>query len=82
MHWNIILKLFGLSILAVMIGFVLYQPVIQPWHTRWGATNAEVKMVLPGDDIVTGEVSLQQRKSGRGYCNLGKDVVGCIATIS
>jgi hypothetical protein len=61
MHWNIILKLFGLSILAVMIGFVLYQPVIQPWHTRWGATNAEVKMVLPGDDIVTGEVSQTTR---------------------
>ncbi len=61
MHWNIILKLFGFSILAAMIGFVLYRPVIRPWHARWGATDEEVQMVLPGDAITAEEVSQTTR---------------------
>jgi hypothetical protein len=26
--------------------------VIRPWHMRWGATDQEVAMALPGDAIV------------------------------
>jgi hypothetical protein len=61
MPWKIVLKLFGLSILAAVIGIALYRPVIRPWHARWGATEAETQMVLPGDAIVTGEVSQTTR---------------------
>ena len=27
-------------------------PLVRPWHMRWGATDAEVTGVMPGDDIV------------------------------
>lgn len=30
----------------------LYAFVIRPWHLRWGATNEEVLMKLPGDELV------------------------------
>jgi hypothetical protein len=29
-------------------------PLIRPWHTRWGATDAEVGAAMPGDDLVLG----------------------------
>jgi hypothetical protein len=61
MHRNIVLKLFGLMILGGVIVIALYQPVIRPWHVRWGATDREVAMALPGDAIVTGEVSQTTR---------------------
>lgn len=60
MHGNI-LKLFGLIVLVSVIGMALYRPVIRPWHARWGATDEEVSMQLPGDAIVTGEVSQTTR---------------------
>jgi hypothetical protein len=28
-----------------------YMKIVRPWHLRWGATDAEVAMSLPGDDI-------------------------------
>jgi hypothetical protein len=27
-------------------------PLVRPWHMRWGATEAEVGAIMPGDDIV------------------------------
>ncbi len=35
--------------MAAVCAYVL---VIRPWHFRWGATDAEVKRSLPGDDLV------------------------------
>ena len=35
------------GLLALVYGFILL-----PWHTRWGATEAEASMTLPGDEIV------------------------------
>lgn len=61
MHWNIVLQRFGLIILVGVVGIALYQPVIRPWHARWGTTDDEVVMALPGDEIVTGEVSQTTR---------------------
>lgn len=29
-----------------------YAFLIRPWHLRWGATDEEVKMTLPGDELV------------------------------
>jgi hypothetical protein len=29
-----------------------YMGVVRPWHVRWGATDAEVRERLPGDEVV------------------------------
>ena len=34
--------------LAGLIDFLL----IQPWHIRWGATDAEVERAMPSDDLM------------------------------
>jgi hypothetical protein len=31
---------------------IMASPVFRPWYRKWGATEAEVKMSLPGDDLV------------------------------
>jgi hypothetical protein len=36
--------------LAVFL--VIYALVLRPWHQRWGATDAEVRAALPGDDLI------------------------------
>lgn len=42
----------GLLSIAVAVILLIYWSVIQPWHIRWGATDEEVHMPLPGDDLV------------------------------
>jgi len=32
--------------------FALLTPFLRPWRTRWGATDAEVKKKLPGDELL------------------------------
>jgi len=44
----ILLLIFTLLILS----FTVYILLIRPWHLHWGASNEEVKMILPGDEIV------------------------------
>ena len=41
----------GLAVLA------LYKLVIEPWHSRWGATDEEVRRTMPGDDVIQGAAS-------------------------
>jgi hypothetical protein len=36
---------------ALML-IITYAIVVSPWHKRWGATDAEVAAVLPGDELV------------------------------
>ncbi len=36
----------GMIVLGAVYAFAL-----RPWFNRWGATNAELRMVLPGDEI-------------------------------
>jgi len=38
------------SILVVLV--LGYLALIRPWQLRWGATDDEVKRIMPGDDIV------------------------------
>ena len=45
----ILLLIFTLLILS----FTVYILLIRPWHLHWGASNEEVKMILPGDEIVS-----------------------------
>lgn len=40
-----------LLVLLALIG-MFYVVVIRPWHLRWGATEAEGRRPMPGDDIV------------------------------
>jgi len=51
---KIILGIVGLAAVIVIAGLALYRPVIRPWQQRWGASDAEVRMALPGDEIVAG----------------------------
>jgi len=44
-------KVIGIGIAVGVAGFV-YALVIRPWHLRRGATDAEVRRALPGDDLV------------------------------
>ena len=39
---------------AVVASYVRW---VRPWHARWGATDHEVTLPMPGDDIVTGAAS-------------------------
>ena len=39
----------GLLGVAVLVG---YEVVIRPWQQRWGATEHELGMRLPGDELV------------------------------
>lgn len=34
-------------------GYIVTSPLTRAWYGRWGATDHEVEMLLPGDDIVS-----------------------------
>lgn len=40
--------LFG-TLALIGLSLILYWFFVRPWHMRWGATDAEVSMTLPGD---------------------------------
>ncbi len=40
----------GLALAAGTL--VLYISVIRPWHVRWGASEQEVTMAMPGDELI------------------------------
>lgn len=39
---------------AAAVPMFLAAPLLRPWHTRWGATEAELAAAMPGDDLVPG----------------------------
>ena len=42
-----------ISILRLLCGLILvYLFIIRPWHLHWGATQKEVELKLPGDNLV------------------------------
>ena len=41
----------GLGAVAIIIS-ILASPLLRPWYSKWGATEAEVKKRLPGDELV------------------------------
>ena len=70
---RIVRVLIGLVVLViiVIIGFAVAQPAI----TRWGATDEEAVLALPGDEMLANPSSIGQRqprstlapiRSGRG----------------
>lgn len=42
----------GLAALAIP-ACVVFSPLLRPWYSKWGATDAEVNKSLPGDEHVT-----------------------------
>jgi hypothetical protein len=46
---------------ALFMVVLAYWFVGRPWYMRWGATDAEVAMKLPGDEIVADRNSLMMR---------------------
>lgn len=42
----------GVTVAAVIVLVVVYLRILQPWHARWGATDAEVARSMPGDDLL------------------------------
>jgi hypothetical protein len=49
---NTILGIFGGLVAAGVAAIVAYIVAIRPWHLRWGSTDEEVDLSLPGDDLV------------------------------
>ena len=40
-------------ILCLLFGLIIvYLFIIGPWHLRWGATQIEIELILPGDNLV------------------------------
>ncbi|MGO9085903.1 MAG: DUF2934 domain-containing protein [Candidatus Sulfotelmatobacter sp.] len=37
---------------VLLVSVMVYLLWIRPWHMRWGATNQEVALAMPGDEIV------------------------------
>jgi len=42
----------GFGALAVIVAGYVW--IIKPWHMRWGATDEEVTMAMPGDELIPG----------------------------
>jgi hypothetical protein len=39
---------------AVTMGLmIVFSPLLKPWYRKWGATEAETRLPLPGDELVT-----------------------------
>ena len=52
----------GATALAVLIGLAaLYILIARPYHLRWGATDAEVAMAMPGDALIAAEAVTSTR---------------------
>jgi hypothetical protein len=41
-----------ITLWIILILLIIYIFIIRPWHLKWGATSKEVKLALPGDEIV------------------------------
>lgn len=49
---NRFIKALGIWLLLLVSVGVIYRFWVQPWHMRWGATDAEIAMPLAGDPYI------------------------------
>ena len=42
----------GVALTTVVAGVAAYRLLVQPWHLRWGATDAEVVAPMAGDELL------------------------------
>jgi hypothetical protein len=55
-------KPFWFSLMALLVALGLgYALVIRPYHMRWGATDREVAMILPGDAAISADAAISTR---------------------
>ena len=47
-----IIRAIGMLAILGAVALALYAVFVQPWMMRWGGTDAEAQMTLPGDDLV------------------------------
>jgi|APCry1669189070_1035195.scaffolds.fasta_scaffold00235_5 hypothetical protein len=53
---------FWATALALAVGLgALYGLIIRPYHMRWGATDAEVAMAMPGDALIAANAVVSTR---------------------
>ncbi|MFN8486183.1 MAG: hypothetical protein U0350_01245 [Caldilineaceae bacterium] len=52
LHLSSAAKRLTAALLLLLAFFVAYVFFVQPWHIRWGATDAEITMALPGDPFI------------------------------
>ena len=52
MKKNEFISICGGLIAAVAAAITTYILAIRPWHLRWGSTDEEIDLPLPGDDLV------------------------------
>lgn len=51
-----------LIVAAVLFAcLVLYVALVRPWHSHWGATDAEVSRAMPGDALVRDPIEVTTR---------------------
>lgn len=48
-------------LLLIAVLMVVYLTILVPWMNQWGVTDAEAKMVLPGDSVEPGTVTTSTR---------------------
>ncbi len=48
----ILIQIFGILVLAIVVALTVYLVVLRPRSHRWGATKAELRRSMPGDDLV------------------------------
>lgn len=51
----------GWTLIVVGTVAYVYAALIRPWHLHWGATDAEVAGILPGDELVPEAVGITTR---------------------
>jgi hypothetical protein len=56
---GLILKIGSIALVAVVC--IVYFGAIRPWHMRWGATDEEVRMALPGDRYISKSAQISTR---------------------
>ena len=53
--------LIGIAAAVLAALLAVYVAVLRPWHLRWGTTAVEAAVILPGDDLLQGNLGLVTR---------------------
>lgn len=48
--------LIGIAATVLAALLAVYVAVLRPWHLRWGTTAVEATEILPGDDLLPGNL--------------------------
>jgi hypothetical protein len=49
-----VLRGVGVALAVLLVGYVVLVLATRPWFARWGATDAELRQPLPGDELAPG----------------------------